>query len=294
MKAGVCLLALAASLAAAEIKSKWNVRDHIPLAQFTVQSHRGAGVLSPENSLEAFDIAWKLATVPEADLRATKDDVIVAFHDNDFRRILPQSGEATKARRIEDLTWDEVRRPDIGAWKGPESAGQRVPRMTDMYRILAKHPGRRLYIDIKNADLTQLAHESARVHRQLILASTDYAVIHQWKELAPSSATLHWMGGTEEELAARFVQLRKAGFAGITQLQIHVRPNAEGATPGDRFMVAAGEELRAHGILFQALPWQSADPKLFHRLMDLGVASFATDYPDVAMRAIREYYGQKK
>ena len=30
-----------------------------------MQSHRGAGALSPENSLEAFDIAWKLGTIPE-------------------------------------------------------------------------------------------------------------------------------------------------------------------------------------------------------------------------------------
>ena len=28
--------------------------------------------------------------------------------------------------------------------------------------------------------------------------------------------------------------------------------------------------------------------------MDLGVASFATDYPDVAMRAIRDYYAQPR
>src|SRR5690606_3620403 len=77
------VMLIAATAAAAE-RSSWNLRDHIPLEAVTVQSHRGAGVLSPENSIEAFDIAWKLGTIPEADLRTSKDGVIVAFHDANF------------------------------------------------------------------------------------------------------------------------------------------------------------------------------------------------------------------
>jgi glycerophosphoryl diester phosphodiesterase len=82
------LLALATATGD-ELRSSWNLRDHIPLDKVVVQSHRGAGALSPENSLEAFDIAWRLGTVPEADLRTSRDGVIVAFHDENFQRILP-------------------------------------------------------------------------------------------------------------------------------------------------------------------------------------------------------------
>lgn len=293
MKQFKWILILATSLAMGTEKPAWNVRDHIPLAEFTVQSHRGAGVLSPENSIEAFRIAWDLQTVPEADLRTTSDGVIVAFHDNDFKRILPKANPALQAKGIKDLAWSEVSALDIGSWKGPEFAKQRIARMTDVYGILVQHPERRLYIDIKNVDLAQLARESRAVHKQLILASTDYGIIREWKRLAPSSATLHWMGGTEAELSARLATLRKTGFADITQLQIHIRVSAEGVTPSDRFLIATGEELRSHGILYQALPMMNKDPKLFQHLMDLGVASFATDYPDVVMQAIREYYKRK-
>jgi glycerophosphoryl diester phosphodiesterase len=281
----------------AEPRSDWNLRDHIPLAEVTVQSHRGAGELMPENSIEAFELAWKLGTVPEADLRTTRDGVIVAFHDENFRRILPAAAAEQQARGIKDLTWAEVGRLDIGAWKGPRFAGQRVPRLSDVYRILQDHAGRRLYIDIKNVDLEQLAREAraAGVAQRLILASTDYAVIRRWKELAPGSATLHWMGGTEEALAKRMETLRAAGFAAITQLQIHVRLGKDGAiTPSPEFLLRTGRELRAHKILFQTLPWQSRDPGMFRRLMDLGCASFATDYPDIAMKTIREYYGEHR
>ena len=277
----------------AELRSEWNVRDHIPLDEVIVQSHRGAGALSPENSLEAFDIAWKLGTVPEADLRASRDGVIVAFHDENFERILPDAPPELRKRGVADLTWAELAQLDIGAWKGPAFAGQRIARMSDVYALLRRHPERKFYIDIKNVDLEQLARESKDVHKQLILASTKYEIIRQWKRLAPDSATLHWMGGSEEQLAKRLGDLRQTDFADVTQLQIHVRTGQDGVlTPSPEFLLKTGEELRRHEVTFQTLPWDRKDPEICWRLMDLGVASFATDHPDVVMQAIRDYYAR--
>lgn len=291
----VCWGLLLAAVAAGgvELKSAWNVRDHVPLDQFVVQSHRGAGALSPENSLEAFAIAWKLGTVPEADLRTSRDGVIVAFHDNDFQRILPDAPPERRKQGVADLTWDELQKLDIGAWKGPDFAGQRIARMSEVYEILQQHPKRKFYIDIKNVDLEQLARESQAVHQQLILASTQYDIIRAWKRLAPTSATLHWMGGSEAELAKRLADLERTKFADITQLQIHVRTAEDGTlTPSPQFLLEAGEQLRKHGVVFQSLAWDRKDPEIHWELMDLGVASFATDYPDVVMQAIRDYYAQ--
>lgn len=299
LRAALAVAALTLLAPAAPAAEAWNLRDHIPLGEVAVQSHRGAGVLMPENSAEAFDMAWKWGTIPEADLRTTRDGVIVTFHDENFERILPTAPPEQRKRGIKDLTWAETAKLDIGAWKGPQFAGQRVMRMEEIYTVLAQNPGRKMYIDIKNVDLTQLAREAhaAKVADRLILASTDYTVIRAWKRLAPESATLHWMGGTEEQLAARLAELRKTGFADITQLQIHVKTKKEGKkqvmTPTAEFLRAAGDELRTHGIVFQTLPWQSEDPKLFVKLMDLGAMSFATDYPDVMMKTIREYYAHK-
>jgi glycerophosphoryl diester phosphodiesterase len=286
----IALLALAAADEPA-LRADWNLRDHIPLEQVMVQSHRGAGVLSPENSLEAFDIAWKLGTVPEADLRASRDGVIVAFHDENFERILPDAPPEVRRQGVADLTWAELQKLDIGAWKGPNYAGQRMARMVDVYEILKAHPERKFYIDIKNVDLEQLARESKAVHKQLILASTKYDIIREWMRLAPKSATLHWMGGTEAELTARIAALRKTDFADVTQLQIHVRTAEDGSlTPSPEFLLKTGKELRGHGVVFQALAWDRSDAEIHWQLMDLGVASFATDYPDKVMQAIRDYY----
>ena len=279
--------------------SEWNVRNHFPISQITVQSHRGAGKLAPENTIKAFQLAWKLGTVPEADLRTTKDDVIVAFHDSNFKRLVKDAGPDLKSKGVEDLDWPEVQRLDVGSWMGLEFVGCRVPSLDETLDLLKEQPKRRLYLDIKNVDIRRLANavREAGVESQVILASTDYDLIRRWKSLAPASGTLHWMGGTEEELTERLRKLQEVKFSGITQLQIHVRTKeteqGKVLSPTDSFLIATGSELRKHGILFQALPWGRSDAPVYWQLMDLGVASFATDYPDTTMDAIRQYYARQ-
>jgi glycerophosphoryl diester phosphodiesterase len=268
----------------------WNVRDHIPLREFIVQAHRGAGDLAPEGSLEAFNLGWKLGCIPEADLRRTKDGVIVSFHDNNFARILPDAPEELKKKGVADLTFEEVKELDVGSFRDKKFAGQRALSLAEMVGILKAHPERSLYIDIKKVDFHQLAAETVEVHRQLILASTKYEELKLWRRVAPKSKTLHWMGGTEERLAKRLEALRAVNFAGIDQLQIHVNTTNGVFSPSERFLRAAGSELRTYGILFQTLPWRQKEASTFHRLLDLGCASFATDYPDAAMAAVRDYY----
>ncbi len=283
----------------------WNVRDHIPLARFTMQAHRGAGDLAPEGSKEAFELGWKLGCIPEADLRQTRDGVIVSFHDNNFARILPNAPEDLKKKGIADLTFEEVKKLDVGSFRDKKFAGQSVISLAEMVGILKAHPERSLYIDIKKVDFHKLAAETAGVHPQLIMASTKYDEIKLWRQVAPKSRTVHWMGGPQDwmsgppdapngpqaKLAKRLAALREVNFAGIDQLQIHVNTSPEGVFyPSEDFLRGVGNELRTHGILFQTLPWKQKDPKVFHRLLDLGFASFATDFPDVAMDAVRSYY----
>ncbi|MDR2704691.1 MAG: hypothetical protein LBC02_02825 [Planctomycetaceae bacterium] len=288
--AAECLLSVFAATAHGQ---NWNVRDHIPLEEFMIQSHRGAGNLAPENSLEAFEIAWSWTTIPEADLRLTKDGNIVAFHDNNFKRILPNASEEMKNKGVADLPLREVKNLDIGAWKGEQFSGQRIATLREICEVLKKHPKRKVYIDIKKIDFEQLARETEHVHPQLILASTNYEEIKLWKKLAPKSLTLHWMGGTEEKLTERLAQLEKVKFEAVDQLQIHVNIDKEGQfSPSDNFLRNTGERLRKYNVLFQTLPWNGSDPKVYQHLLDLGVASFATDFPDTTVNAVRKYYGQ--
>lgn len=270
----------------------WNLRDHLPLAEVTVQSHRGAGVLRPENTLAAFIHAWELGTVPEADLSTLRDGTLVAFHDADLQRVLPAAAAEVRARRIADLGWAEASEIDVGAWHGAEWAGLRIPRFAEVLAALLREPGRRIYLDVKAADPEQVAREvlAAGAAGRTILASTDHDLLQRWKRAAPQAATLLWLGGGEERISARLDTVRATGFAGIDQLQVHVNGTADALSPSPGFLAALGRELRDHGVLFQALPWRIADARVLWQLFDLGVASLATDHPDSAMAALRAYY----
>jgi glycerophosphoryl diester phosphodiesterase len=277
----------------------WTVRNHLAPEQFIIQSHRGAGELAPENTLEAFQLGWKLSTYPECDVRTTKDGHIVTFHDDNFSRVVKNIPEEMKKKGVADVTWDELSKMDVGAWRGEQFQGKRVVTIGEVFEQMTGHPERHLYMDIKNVDFDQLAGEvkKYKVQSQVVLASTKYDQIRQWKKLVPQSDTLHWMGGTEAALRKRLAELRKTDFADITQLQIHVhlKKNAdlsakEPFTPSTAFLREVGDELRAHHIVFQVLPYGGTQAKVYWRLLDLGVMSFATDRPDVTTEAVRRYY----
>jgi glycerophosphoryl diester phosphodiesterase len=303
-----CLLLLVAAMPTSQpIKSKWNVRDHVPLEKFIIQSHRGAGSLAEENTIHAFEMGWELGCIPESDIRTTSDGVIVAFHDKDFSRVVKGVDPKMATKGVKDITFAQLQKLDVGAWKGESFIGRHVSRMTDVFALMKGKPERNLYLDIKNVDLAQLAKEVREygVEKQVILASTNYdKIIREWRKLVPDGQTLLWMGGDETSLTKRFEELRKTNFANVTTLQIHIHmPKGVTTVPrnsvnpfqeSDKFLMERGDEVRSHGILFQTLPWEANAPDVYWKLLDLGVMSFATDHPDVTWAAVKTYYAERE
>ena len=267
-------------------------------AEFTIQSHRGAGNLAPENTLTSFELAWKIGTVPEADVRSTADGVIVAFHDNDLKRLAPETDPAILLKSVNELEWSVVSALDVGSCMGAEYRGQRIPMITEVLDEMRGCPERGLYLDVKKLPLDRLADlvRERGVDKQVILASTKYDELRLWKKLLPNSNTLHWMGDPEPRLRERLAELRETSFADITQLQIHVRVGDLAASdpfaPSSAFLREAGKEIKAKGMLFQVLVIGSDDARAYKKLMDLGVESFATDDPLVTLEVMREHLAE--
>lgn len=265
-----------------------------------VQSHRGGGALTPENTLESFHATWKMGALPEADLHTTSDGVIVAFHDANFARVVKDIAPELREKGVQDVTWDELSRLDVGAWQGEEFAGQRVCRVEDIFAALRENHKSGLYLDIKNVHLPQLADlaRQIEVEKRVILASPREQTLREWIGLIPQGQTLLWMGirntGDEAALRNRLAELGTEDFVGLTQLQIHVEatPNGEGWSfkPSLGFMREVAAQLRDHGVLFQSLPWNCAEDAVYRALLEAGVASFASDYPEVALRVLREWH----
>jgi len=108
-----------------------------------VIAHRGVPYFAPEETLPSYLLARELgADYLEADLQRTKDDTIIALHDNNLQRttniieVFPNRADDP----VSSFTWDELQQLDAGTW------------YNKMYPDLARDK----YSDLKIISLNQL------------------------------------------------------------------------------------------------------------------------------------------
>ena len=289
--------------------ANWTVRNK-PRNTITVVAHRGAGDLAPENSISSLVFAWGMGCVPEVDVRQTSDGHIVMFHDGNFARILPDAPDELKKKGVADLTYDEVRKLDISSYliknaKDAESVekfrGEKIASIEEIVAELKKDPWRHVVIDVKTVDLKALAKAIYDVRFQVTLTTDRESLLEEWQEVCPNADGTLWMGlgmMNDEQLEARFKQLREKNFKGINRFHLHVTRDAEGnLSPTPEFIRSHGDELRRRGIEFQAMPWPTktcpnakTDAALFRELLENGAMGFGADRPDVAFQVLDEFY----
>ncbi|MFW5738219.1 MAG: glycerophosphodiester phosphodiesterase [Spirochaetota bacterium] len=99
-----------------------------------VIGHRGCSSRAPENTMAAF------ALIKEHGIRGVELDVhrcatgeIVVAHDDTLERT------AGVPLRITHTSLAELREHDVGAWFGPEFAGERLPLLEEVFELLGGH-----------------------------------------------------------------------------------------------------------------------------------------------------------
>ena len=115
----------------------------------SLQAHRGASGLAPENTLAAFRMAIESgADGTEMDLQVTKDGVVVIIHDDAVDRTTDGRG------CIGDLTLAEIKRLDAGAKFSPAFRGERIPTLRELIDLVKASGNERfrLNLEIKFAD----------------------------------------------------------------------------------------------------------------------------------------------
>ncbi len=140
-----------------------------PPRNIQVMVHRGMAMAAPENSARAIEMcAQDYCEWAEIDVRLTKDGRHVVIHDDTVDATTNGTG------RVDDLTLEELKNLDAGAWFAKRFAGTRLMTLPE---LLALAKGKiNLYLDCKRIDPKLLVEEviAAGMERQVIVyASPD-------------------------------------------------------------------------------------------------------------------------
>ena len=241
-----------------------------PAAAPFIVAHRGASGDAPENTLPAFERAWKQgADAIEGDFHLTADGKIVCFHDKD-------TGKITGNKRvIARSTFADLSSLDVGTWKGARFTGTRIPLLSQVLATVS--PGKKIYIEIKCGPeivpplLAEMA-KSRVTDGQVVIISFNEKVIAAVKRARPQW-TANWLYGFNtkdtsapgKELPRLLEILRDCGADGL----------GSNAQPGLQKSHLAS--LSAAG--FQHHVWTVNDASDARRFLELGSRSVTTDYP---------------
>jgi glycerophosphoryl diester phosphodiesterase len=161
-------------------------------------AHRGASHDAPENTLPAFELAWKQgADGIEGDFHLTADKKVICIHDYDTQRV---SG---KKLIVAKSNLSELQKLDVGTWKDPQWRDVRMPTLDEVLATVPK--GRKFYIEIKsNEEIVPYVLASvvqSKVPReQIIIISFDQKVIASMRKSAPDLVA-NWLTGFENKTA---------------------------------------------------------------------------------------------
>jgi glycerophosphoryl diester phosphodiesterase len=155
--------------------------------------HRGASATAPENTLLAIEKAIQSGVYGvEFDVQLTQDNVVVLAHDDTLERVATNTFNLPleefirlTTTPIAELSYAEILKIDIGAWKGEEFSGTSIPTLAQALELVPK--GRAAMIDIK-ADsriIPQIKELLKTPHCDLVLVSFSLELILELKKALP-------------------------------------------------------------------------------------------------------------
>lgn len=251
-------------------------------------AHRGASGHSPEHTISAYEKGEAMqADYIEIDLQLTKDQQLIAMHDDTVTRTTDGKGE------VQQLTLDEIIDLDAGSWFNeayPASAevvyeDETVPTLADVlgnfgvdanYYIETKTPEKypnmvkELVATLEEYDLI----DDELPEGQVIIQSFSEQSLQEVTTLAPSLPLIQLLN--KDALK----QLDDERIAEISSYAIGVGVNYEELTD------AQIEEFTANGLLIHA--YTVNDETEMRELIQRGVTGIFTNYPDRLTNLLEE------
>ncbi|MCI0379410.1 MAG: glycerophosphodiester phosphodiesterase [Gemmataceae bacterium] len=235
---------------------------------------------APENTLTAIRLAWKQgADAAEFDVHLSKDGQIVLMHDKDAKR----TGDV--ARKISEMTLEEIRRLDVGKWKGARFAGEKVPILTE---VLATVPAKkRVFIEVKCGpeiipELRRVVADAKLQPQQTAIISFSPDVVAAVKKALPK-LQVYWI-----------VEIRKDKKPTWKLEQLIEKAkeiHADGLDLSADAQITPEFVRQAQKAQLPVYVWTVNDATLARQMLDAGVLGITTDRPEWLRERLREVKG---
>jgi len=234
-------------------------------------AHRGASHDAPENTLASVNLGWERgADGVEIDVYLSKDGEIVAIHDSTTKRT------GGKDMKVKDQTLVELKRLDVGSFKGEKWAGEKIPTLNEV--LWTVPDAGCLFVEVKCGKeivpvLVDLLEGSGLEADRVVVIGFDLETMAAVKNEIPKHA-VYWLCDIKKDkktgkwspvVETLLEKARKAGVDGL---------NVRGCATVDRIFV---EKVKAAGM--GCFVWTINDPVEARRLVEAGVEGITTDRP---------------
>lgn len=230
-----------------------------------VVAHRGNSAVAPQNTLAAFESAWRAgADSVEIDVQLTADGEVVVIHDDTVDATTSGTGA------LAGLDLADVRALDAGSWFAAAYAGQRVPTFAEVVELLLARPGMALLLEVKGSwtmdqvrRLTEPLRDAGLTDR-VVAQSFWPETVAALRDADPGLRRGLLVASLEEDLLARC-----AGLEVMTCNPL-----------GTLLVEDPGLVGRLHDAGVQVAVWTLNEPDQWAEAVRLGVDGIITDRPD--------------
>lgn len=239
----------------------------MPIKLPQIIGHRGACGYAPENTIESVHTAADMGVEwVELDVKLTKDDVPIIFHDDTLDRTTNGHGA------VADITWAELQDLEAGSWFSDSFAGIRIPSLEDMLDTLVDLdlglnleikpcPGREKETAEAALDVLSRVWDD---HNRLLISSFQHVSLETALEMAPDWHRGFLLG---EDIPENWQDL--ANYLAVSTININGNATSDDTI---RALQDGNRPLLAYTI---------NDHQKALQLQGLGIKSFFTDVPDV-------------
>ena len=245
-------------------------------------AHRGESHDAPENTLSSINLAWQRnADAVEIDVRLSKDNNVVVFHDKTTKRI------GGRYKNVKEQTLEELKQLDVGCWKNEKYKNERIPTLKEVLQTVPQK--KKLIIEIKSS--RKIIHflkndilDSGLENNQIEIISFKYDVLVEAKKQLPQIKILYladldysWMTKAFSPPVEKLIE--KVNAANLNGLNVWA-----GNLLTEKF---------AYNVKWSDLDlyvWTVNDPEKAKILIDWGVDGITTDRAEWMKNSLKIFY----